>query len=40
MTAPASTGSVMFQSIEPRRWNSQVPASPVNRNENKAVAAA
>jgi hypothetical protein len=39
-TAPAHTGIVMRQSIDPRRWKRTVPRIPVNTKVNSAVAAA
>ena len=40
ITAPAQTGFVIRQSIEPRRWKSSVPRIPVKTNVKSAVAAA
>jgi hypothetical protein len=39
-TAPAHTGLVIRQSIEPRRWNRTVPRMPVKTKVKSAVAAA
>ena len=39
-TAPAQTGTVIRQSIEPRRWKRNVPRIPVKANVKSAVAVA
>ena len=39
-TAPAHTGDVIRQSIDPRRWNRTVPRMPVKTKVKSAVAAA
>ena len=40
ITAPAQTGRVIRQSIEPRRWKRSVPRIPVKRKLKSEVAAA